>query len=271
MSEIPETKHDESHPEDPSKQSKLGAISGSWQAPQTTVATFPSNHAKTICNTELTSLGFQIIGSDRIKVDLTTPLEQFLIASVIVGVFGVFVSFFNIDIFGFAPRMQLIFFSLISFVSLTLYFSTDNHYIVDLAKKSLLYNFQFLFLRTERFVADFSQVAAVTTSGINKRSREDHWWIYATVIVLENGRIFPVTNYKREAMLECDKKAKGLAHLMGTRFLPAKEHCTVTIKVDNKTRLLKVVQEKPQSYLRLFLILFIGSLIFILFYHFVLV
>ena len=176
--------------------------------------------------------GLPSAGRGRVKVDLLTPLEQFFAVSLFLGGFLLFVSLLITGM-----TFSLVLFSGLSLLALggVGYRFTDNYYVVDLSCQALVYHFQFLNVTQETVIADFSAISSLTSHSRLQRHKDRLWWDYATALVLNDGTIFPVTDYTRDDLLRANQRARLMAGLMERPFIAGRESADVSVVRDDET------------------------------------
>ncbi|HNW34689.1 MAG TPA: hypothetical protein PKM25_07145 [Candidatus Ozemobacteraceae bacterium] len=208
---------------------------------------------------DLAAIGLPSAGPGRLKVDLTTTLEKlFLWAMIVTGIIAgiALISVFTekealpVFIGAFAPFI----------VSSGLYWLTDNYYVVDVRNRMFLYHFHFGIIDFDWSVAPFSRIAAFTTTSVHNSSKKGkhgprtHWWEYATVAVLDTGKIIPVTDFRREALSSGNYMAEKLSKLMQSRYVSGRSKCVPVVKRDSMGRI-TITQEEPSDVLLVLVIL----------------
>lgn len=216
--------------------------------------------ASTIGSGDLLASGMKSAGTGRLKVDLTTPLEKlFLGLLIITGIFSVLALLTAVT--GEKNVLPVFFGSLIPFgVSFWLYWMTDNYYVVDLKNKLFLFHFHFGPIDFDWTVAPFSKIVACTTTSVHKSSKSGkhsprrHWWEYAAVVVLNSGKIIPVSDFSRENLLASNLLAERLARVFQARHVSGRSKCIPVIKRDSMGNIV-VTQEEPSQLWVLVLVL----------------
>jgi hypothetical protein len=170
----------------------------------------------------------EITVPNRIKLELRTPLEQFWIGLLLLS--GIATVFGLIDYFGDGGNTSKHIASiagLIFVVAGVCYRNTDNYYILDGEKKCLMYRFKFFSSESLSIFAHFSKIHAVTVKGVKKSSKHSTWWEYQAVIVLDSGKVIPVSDMEREAFHKQDSKAKKFATITGAKLVKSFPEHTV--------------------------------------------
>lgn len=207
-------------------------------------------------------------GTGRLKVDLRTPLEKLFLAMVLLaGAFSFLVLFTAIT--GEKDAMPVFFASLIPFgISFGLFWLTDNYYVVDLRNRLFLFHFHFGPIDFDWTVAPFSKIAACTTTSVHKSSKSGkhgptrHWWEYATVVVLDSGKIIPVSDFSRENLHAANLLAEKLARVFQAKHVFGRSQCIPVVKRDSRGNLI-VTQEQPSQLWLLVVVLIVFGLILI--------
>ncbi|HNV68276.1 MAG TPA: hypothetical protein PKO06_01165, partial [Candidatus Ozemobacteraceae bacterium] len=137
---------------------QIKSASGKWNAISADVEERPKSRLPDL--EELAAQGFTSAGRGRLKVDLTTPLEQAFIGGMIVCAIGLLIAVINIgEAPGWIPFSLLM--GLLSFFML--YRSTDNYYFLDIPRRELMFHHQSIFYNGEYTVAPFKRIAATTS------------------------------------------------------------------------------------------------------------
>lgn len=252
------------------KTGRMAAVAaGSWElgsigaAPSRAPGTGFQNAGRqtsTLSGGDLIGTGMDSVGAGRLKVDLTTTLEQFFLGLTIItgGISGLaLITLFTGD-----ASWRFLFGALSAFlVSFGLYRMTDNYYIIDLKRKMFLYHFHFAFIEFDSTVAPFSKIVTCTTTSVHKSSKQKnrptkHWWEYAAVAVLDSGKVIPVTDFSSEALNASNYMAEKLANVFQTKFVQGRPKCKAVIKRDSMGNVI-VVQETPSEFWPLLLLLIV--------------
>ncbi len=180
---------------------------------------------------ELVTAGLLSAGKGRIKIDQITPLEAAFAASGFLGGFLLFIACIST---GSLPVMNV--FSVLALVFLGVgvigYRLTDNYYVVDLNRRQLVYHFEFLSVVQETVLADFQSVACITSHSELRHYKGEHWFDYATILILRDGTKFPLSNYKKDDLLAANARARLLAGCAGVDFVAGRENAEVEVRHD---------------------------------------
>jgi hypothetical protein len=178
----------------------------------------------------------------RIKLELRTPLEQFLLAVTILSPVFIFIGYGQMDI-GQSPALMVAAI-LVCLTSALSYFFTDNYYLLDLDKNGLYYRFKFYFIERLSLVAPLSGIHAVTIDVKTIRSKSGHTsYYYVVTIVLSDGRVMPVSDMK-DSKAEAKKLADFIVKASGADFV-VNSGATNMIAVKGNNRRYTF---KPRSY-----------------------
>ncbi|OQA08302.1 MAG: hypothetical protein BWY66_01058 [bacterium ADurb.Bin374] len=272
-------------PPPPSRGQKTGrmpsVVAGSWGAgvsgrvmppppPPPPGGAFAGNGraGSTITSADLLASGLQTAGPGRLKVDLTTPLEKlfltvFLLACVLTGLLLMTVLLED------KSALPMFFSSLIPLgICFWLYWWTDNYYVVDLRNRMFLFHFHFGPIDFDWSVAPFGKIAACTTTSVHKTSKQGkhgptrHWWEYATVVVLDSGKIIPVSDFSRENLYAANLLAEKLARVFQAKHVSGRSQCIPVVKRDSRGNLV-VTQEQPSQLWLLMVVLVVFGLFLI--------
>ncbi len=108
---------------------------------------------------------------------------------------------------------------------------TDNHYLVDPEYHCVYYHFKFLWHRRIRLLLASENITAVTTGSKKCSSKTSSWWEYRVVLVSAQGKIEPLTNWKREKLDECNILASDLASKLQTQYISAPACCILCVSM----------------------------------------
>lgn len=170
----------------------------------------------------------------RFKLDLDTPMESLIKYAMITGVVIALLGLVGL----FSGRTDFQPFLLggifLAVISAFLFFTTDNYYIIDTNKKMILYHFKFMTIESLKDFAPFSSINATSVNGRRKTTKNRHrhrvWWYYRAEIVLNSGKVYPISDWKNEGFAEASIKAKQLAEVSGANFVYSREGCMATPK-----------------------------------------
>lgn len=211
-----------------------------------------SRAGSTITSADLLASGLKSAGPGRLKVDLTTPVEKLFLALFLIScaLTGLLLMTVLLDD---RSALPMFFSSLIPLgITFWLYWWTDNYYVVDLRNKMFLFHCHFGPIDFDWSVAPFSKIAACTTTSVHKTSKQGkhgptrHWWEYATVVVLDSGKIIPVSDFSRENLHLANVLAEKLARVFQTKHVPGLSRCIPVVKRDSRGNLI-VTQEQPSQ------------------------
>ncbi|HOT28074.1 MAG TPA: hypothetical protein PLU72_07775 [Candidatus Ozemobacteraceae bacterium] len=227
-----------------------------------------SRSGSTITSADLLASGLETAGPGRLKVDLTTPLEKlfltiFVLACVLSGILLMTAVLED------KSALPIFFSSLIPLgIAFWLYWWTDNYYVVDLRNKMFLFHFHFGPIDFDWSVAPFSKIVACTTTSVHKTSKQGkhgptrHWWEYATVVVLDSGKIIPVSDFSRESLHAANLLAEKLARVFQTKHVFGRSQCIPVVKRDSRGNIV-VTQEEPSQLWLLVVVLVIFGFVLI--------
>ncbi|MGM0600830.1 MAG: hypothetical protein ACQETH_13550 [Candidatus Rifleibacteriota bacterium] len=157
------------------------------------------------------------------KLDLDTPMETFLFWMIIIGGFTAFLGvIYYLD--GETNARAL--FSIgvvVAALSGVLYKATDNYYIIDADKKMMLYQFKCFTINNLEIFAPFSSIHAITVNGRRQHTKSTTWWEYRAEMVLSSGKVYPISEWKKYAFEETEKKARNMADITGAEFVKTSE------------------------------------------------
>ncbi|MFZ2958722.1 MAG: hypothetical protein WA705_17675 [Candidatus Ozemobacteraceae bacterium] len=252
---------------------KMGGAFGSWDVGQQN-ASISEEDASDGGEISLGEAGFTSVGPGRIKIDLATPLEQFFLGGAAVSGFGLLMVFFSVidhkHPMNVGTAKAIGGFCLATAAScLALYRSTDNYYVADLRRRCILYHFQLFFYIHEQIHVPFSQMDAVSATGVKKSSKHSSWWEYQSVVILKGGKKFPVSDFAKENLFEANQKARVLAKICGCRYIPGKHEMELNLFWDSNVGRYQIGHKEPSflagGTLLVLILIFVFGLLPILF------
>ena len=161
----------------------------------------------------------------QIKLELDTPLEDFLEYGIYIGFIATLGMLFYYLKNGIPLDKSLLINMLtgLSFIGICSFCRkrVDNYYILDSDSQYLIYHFQFLGFKKISNYAHFSEVHAVTVEGQahGGLSRHEAGWNYRVAIVLASQKKLPISNPAHNAFAEQKKEAKKIAQIIGANFI----------------------------------------------------
>lgn len=166
----------------------------------------------------------------KIKVDLSTALEIFLISVAGLSAFSAFI-FFVQGIFGgkhSPPDPALLKYIPVALVIMAAAFAcwrrTDNYYIINSPKRKLLYHFKLFNMVKITSVADFEEILAIGVTGVRHTHFGNVWWNYKICVVKNNGKFIDLSNeHDLEKIIELNFRAKKMAAAVGCLFAEGAE------------------------------------------------
>jgi hypothetical protein len=117
---------------------------------------------------------------------------------------------------------------LVLFVAL--YLNTDNYYVFDLANKMMFYHFRFFFYTRVELVANFADIHAVTTTGMQESDRYDDYFTYRVQCVLNTGQMLYLSDETRENLEKQNNTAKKIAAITGAEYVAGIPGCYAVAK-----------------------------------------
>ncbi len=161
----------------------------------------------------------------KIKVDLSTALENFLLTAAGITAFIAFFLYINGAFDGKKTQANP---ELLKFVPIALGFmaaaiacwlGTDNYYIINVTKRKLLYHFKIFFIIKITAVADFEEIHAFGVTGVRHTHKGNVWWKYKICAVKNDGEFIDLSNEAGpEKLDELNDRAKGMAAVAGCLF-----------------------------------------------------
>jgi hypothetical protein len=177
---------------------------------------------------------------DKIKVDLSTALENSLLAAIGIAVFIAFFLYIqgtfggkksppNPALLKYVPMM--IGFAAAAFAC---WLGTDNYYIISVSKRKLLYHFKFLFTVKITPVADFEEINAIGVTGVRHTHKGNVWWMYKICAVKNNGEFIDLSDEAGPKKIdELNRKAKGMAVVAECLFAEGGERSKLSFEGGN--------------------------------------
>lgn len=146
------------------------------------------------------------------RVDLNTPLENFVLFSILVTF-----SFFIASLRGFFGP-SFIFYSALLAIALSLvYWKLDCTYVLDNVSRIVYFFRRFGRFTSRRPICGYGDIECVATRGFRRNSKHSVSWRYDIVFVLKNGFIVPVSPTHNEYD-SAEKEARALARHVGAPF-----------------------------------------------------
>lgn len=175
---------------------------------------------------------------DKLKLELKTPLETFFMWAGIISGFILFAGFIGYIEDGLTSTAKLMLASggLLLALFGSLYFHTDNYYVVDRIGERILYHFKFFFYRRVSTVCRFSEIALITTGGKREKSKHSVWWEYAVFFLTTDGDLVRVTDFVKDAFFDQKRFAQKLCDITGAKFVDAAEERIVKVAGINCVR-----------------------------------
>ncbi|MEZ7890655.1 MAG: hypothetical protein QMC67_02805 [Candidatus Wallbacteria bacterium] len=181
---------------------------------------------------------------ESIKIDLTTSLEQFILAGLIISGIISAVLFFN-GTFGhtsgrgsyrhyYPPDPEMLHYlplaiAAVIFFALA-YWMTDNYYILRTEQKKIYYHFKFLFYESVTLFLTCDNILAVGVTGEERHSKHDHWWVYKICIITRKGEMIDFSDWEREACGALNAQAKGMARVFQCQFAECPGFATLRVE-----------------------------------------
>ena len=110
---------------------------------------------------------------------------------------------------------------------------TDNFYLVDPARHLVYYHFRFAFFRNVRLLLERKDIVAVTTQAQHRQTRYSSWWEYRVVLVDTQANVLPLSNWRRDALWNCNNEASDLAKKLECEWHEAPEQSRLVVSVQN--------------------------------------
>ena len=171
----------------------------------------------------------QIASNVRIKADVYTALEMFFIGLsglLLVGlvIFWLLVNDKNINV---KPPYTYIYsavFLALSALSFYCFKNTDNYYIIDAGKRSVLFHFKFFETVKITPYLGFDMISAVGVTGRRIRQKQFaggyyHYWVYQLVLLEKNGKMIAISDVgvEEEGRGELNRRVRELSSAIGCR------------------------------------------------------
>lgn len=166
---------------------------------------------------------------DKIKLDLDTPLETLFNVLSVIGALSTIALIINIfyELEYYLRHNEIltrIVYILISggltYVFIKCRLSTNNYYIVDNVKKSIVYNYEFFGNKKLEQVANFEDIKYVAIGGTRYEGKRKAIWLYYMYLITKDGNMITVSNAIDESEIaENNKKVARLALIIGCEFI----------------------------------------------------
>ena len=178
--------------------------------------------------------------SDLVKFDVQTGFEEFLAGlrnlSVVLAILLTIAWILE----GTQPiPLQLVLGTVLvaaGFVVLSL--GTDSHYLVD-PKAHVIYSVFVIFGRRRmRLVVQKKDMRAVTVQGFKRIEIRGQfslraWWEYRLVVVCANGKILPMSDWRRDSLRVYDRLANRLGKMLACNSQPGEKERLLKVEVRN--------------------------------------
>jgi hypothetical protein len=156
-------------------------------------------------------------------------------------------------------------------ISLALFLSLlgfRNYSLLDTVERRLYRNFQFLWWRRRRLIFRHGEILALTTDAQPRRGKYGVRWYYRLVAVGLDGRKEPLSNWRRNALDQWDRKARQLAPQFGCEFREGREQSAVSVEDERGTPTLTFSSPPTgkTSAMRIAIVLALAGLWFFLFF-----
>ncbi len=193
----------------------------------------------------------------KIKIDLSTALESFLLAAAGITAFIAFFLYINGTFDGKKTPANPELLKLVPIalglmaVSIACWFGTDNYYIISVPKRKLLYHFKIFFVVKITAVADFEEIHAVGVTGVRHTHKGNVWWKYKICAIKNNGEFIDLSDEAGpEKLDELNGRAKGMAAITGCLFAEGGEWSKLSFEGGNsKLRVISFQAESPVSFI----------------------
>lgn len=185
---------------------------------------------------------------EKIKVDLTTPLEYLWVVLAIIALFAAF-YFYSEGTYGhyskhsrthYPPQPHMLayvpyalFAACLSFLS---WVFTDNYYILNTRLRKIFYHFKFFGIVNVTEYLSTEQIFAIGVTGMKKHSKHRTWWEYKIVVIDKHGRFTDFSNSSRDdSMYELNSRARGMAAVIGCQFAECPTESNLRVQIENGT------------------------------------
>lgn len=192
----------------------------------------------------------------KIKVDLSTSLENFLLGAVgvaafvalllyVQGTFGGKKSPPNPELLKYVPLA-------IGFMAgaLACWFGTDNFYVISVPNRKLLYHFKLFFMVKISPAADFEEIAAIGVTGVRHTHKGNVWWKYKICVVKNNGEFIDLSDEADPDKIGwLNDRAEGMAAVVGCLFARGAEWSKLAFEGGSTgLRVMSFEPENPLSF-----------------------
>ena len=166
-----------------------------------------------------------MITQKKLKVDPSTPLENILlISSIVCFGFGTFyyINWKNMPI-------ESVWISYIFWIASVLLIitwkKTDNYFIFDFEKKTLVYHFECMGNNRLDMIGNFSDIHSISLDSASMKTTAENTnrFSYEMVVLHKDGKKISLSGgaTRCENMNEANQDAKNLASKMGIEFVPS--------------------------------------------------
>lgn len=162
-----------------------------------------------------------------------SSLQTTAIIGILIGIISLVVLFFQTSLSR-ESLIQLwpltIGFGGVGLLALIMRLTLRQWLVLDRTNKEIIFRYSFLFFRGSQVLTKFQDVFGVTIQSVYRKSRYSVWWDYTGVLILKNGRVVPISNPSGQLLPEHFAFYKGLAGILGCKYLEFQEDRKVIVK-----------------------------------------
>jgi hypothetical protein len=190
----------------------------------------------------LANPNYTITSEGLVKLDTDTTLENFLMGGA-VGALVFALGAGKVALLGHRrspPTPELLPYALgalpLALVFFIAHRFTDNYYLLDRERHRIFYHFKFLWFRRLRVLLQRKDIVAVTVQGHKASERRGPtYWEYRVGVVGTNGRWIALTEWEKEALEPCNRKAASLAAMLGCQAYSASAGCELVVRKKDRS------------------------------------
>jgi hypothetical protein len=123
----------------------------------------------------------------------------------------------------------------IALVALAGLICSRNYYLLDPSQHRLYHCFRFLWWGRNRIVFRQGEIFGITTTGRRRQTRYGSYWEYRLAAVGMNGRVEPISDWKRDSLEARNAKAVELAAQLGCKSIAAPRESKLRVELSGGT------------------------------------
>lgn len=169
---------------------------------------------------------------EQLVLDPETSLEGFL---TFCGCLPMFLGLvLMIDILEKGPEKSLVSAIVVAILTGAFFFllrsNLDDHYILDFAKKEILFHRKFFQSVSKRRVCAFSELHALVIEPEKNSNKQSSWWEYGLAVVTRTGKKIVVISPEKKSYESVVEHGRELADLLKVSFHPGQPEAYLRIK-----------------------------------------